>query len=198
MSSITQPARQDLAFDEATHTYTLNGVRIPSVTQVLADAGLVDSTWFTEEAAWRGSAVHLACRLEDEGELDEDTLDPAIAGYLDAYRKFKAESDFRPELIEHRVVHPAYGYAGTLDRTGTIEPWRVIGDLKSGQVYPWVACQLTGYALTFPNPRTFRRMAIRLKDDGTYSVTEYPAKTFQEDANDFLAALRISNFKRRH
>ena len=32
-------------YDSKTHTYRIGGVRVPSVTQVLADSGVIDDRW---------------------------------------------------------------------------------------------------------------------------------------------------------
>jgi len=60
----------DLCFDADTHRYTLDGRVIRSVTQRIQRAGLLGSapTWYTPEAAERGTAVHLACARWDTGE----------------------------------------------------------------------------------------------------------------------------------
>ena len=91
-----------IQFDEKSHTYTLDGVELPSVTHIcrfLAYDYKSDKPWLAETAARRGTAVHEACALIDYGETPEET--PEIAGYLKAYRRFL--KDYRPdwELIEH-------------------------------------------------------------------------------------------------
>lgn len=72
-----------IQFNEATHTYTKNGVILPSVTEItrfLAYDYKTDRPWLAEEAARRGTAVHEACMLMDYGEEPEEL--PEIAGYL--------------------------------------------------------------------------------------------------------------------
>lgn len=102
-----------IQFNEATHTYTKNGVILPSVTEItrfLAYDYKTDRPWLAEEAARRGTAVHEACMLMDYGEEPEEL--PEIAGYLTAYRRFLA--DYRPDwtLIEHPMGSVGMGYAG--------------------------------------------------------------------------------------
>ena len=53
-----------IKLDRETHTYTPN---LPSVTEILRSVGLIDATWYTEEARQRGTAVHLACEYWDSG-----------------------------------------------------------------------------------------------------------------------------------
>lgn len=109
-----------LEFSEEGHCYKLSGVSIPSVTQVLQTAGLVDFSRVpldVLEAARRfGTAVHKACELLDKGTLDERSLDPNLWPYLDAWSDFK--KDYKPEFIEIEkpICSITYRVAGTPDR----------------------------------------------------------------------------------
>lgn len=164
-----------LTFDEATHTYTLDGIQLPSVTEVTRFCAYdykSDRPWLAEAAAIRGTAVHEACALIDYGEDPEET--PEIAGYLKAYRRFLA--DYKPEwkLIEHPIGSILLGYAGTLDRFGTIDGAPAILDIKTGQLHDAaLSAQLTAYAelrqtetyLLPPEPALY---ALKLSNDGTY------------------------------
>jgi hypothetical protein len=67
-----------LTYDDATHTYKLDGVVVPSVTQVLTAAGVIDNRWFTEEATHRGQLVHVATMLMDQGELNDARSSPRL------------------------------------------------------------------------------------------------------------------------
>lgn len=164
-----------LTFDEATHTYTLCGIRLPSVTEITRFCAYdykSDRPWLAEAAAIRGTAVHEACALIDYGEEPEET--PEIAGYLKAYRRFLA--DYKPEwkLIEHPIGSILLGYAGTLDRFGTIDGAPAILDIKTGQLHDAaLSAQLTAYAElrqteTFLLPPEPALYALKLSNDGTY------------------------------
>ena len=50
----------ELTFDEEKHEYRLDGEVLPSVTGILREMGFVDDTYFTEDSAARGTAVHRA------------------------------------------------------------------------------------------------------------------------------------------
>lgn len=164
-----------LTFDEATHTYTLCGIRLPSVTEITRFCAYDYKSarpWLAEAAASRGTAVHEACALIDYGEEPEET--PEIAGYLKAYRRFLA--DYKPEwkLIEHPIGSILLGYAGTLDRFGTIDGAPAILDIKTGQLHDAaLSAQLTAYAElrqaeTFLLPPEPALYALKLSNDGTY------------------------------
>src|SRR5690348_16409857 len=86
----------ELLFEPDNHVYTVNGIVVPSVTQILEP--LVDFSKIPaavlEYAKLRGEAVHLACELYDQNDLDIDNLDTVIVPYLEAWIKFKADTGF--------------------------------------------------------------------------------------------------------
>jgi len=193
-----------LVFNEETHTYSVNGEELPSVTQILKAARLIDYSMIPQEylqaAARRGRAVHQVLEL-----LDNDLLDPAseidgeIAGYVGAAIQFYRDAQFEPHLVEFRNYHRTYRYAGTLDRTGLLAgKQRAIVDFKTGLVMPGHALQLAAYLAMLENPRSYRRLAVELHDDGTYKVHEYDPAAQREDFDTFLAALRCWRFNQRH
>src|SRR5262245_12733032 len=140
-----------LQFDAASHTYTLDGEILPSVTQILQSAGLVDYSRVPRDvlqaAMDRGTRVHLACQFLDEGDLDPASIGLSDMGYVSAYEKFKRETGFVPELIEHRVHHSELRFAGTLDRVGTFSGghYRLLIDIKTGDPTPAAFVQLAAY-----------------------------------------------------
>lgn len=123
----------DITFDEATHTYTVCGKPAVSVTTALS----VIEDWskihadVLKRAGDFGTAVHTMTELYDQDDLDEDTLDPALAPYLAGYQAFLAAKKPAWELIEGRVGDPALRAAGTLDRMGLIGQTRWLIDIKS-------------------------------------------------------------------
>jgi hypothetical protein len=128
-----------IQFDEAAHLYTVAGVERPSVTQILKDAGLIDTTWYTDEARERGRAVHFATQFLDEDDLDWDTVLPQYRGYVAAWERFKAESHFIISrdsdgklLIEYLLFQPVSGYCGMLDRVGHHRHDRISDRYKNG------------------------------------------------------------------
>ncbi len=190
-----------LTFESESHVYAIDDVIVPSVTQVLQSVGLIDYSFMTaaqrEFALARGRAVHFACQLDDENDLDEAALDESLKPYLGAWRRFKDEMKFRCELIEHRVFHPLFRFGGTLDRIGLLDGSAAIVDIKTNEAAYWTAFQLAGYAACFDKPMRFRRFGVALHDDETYSASEYRIENFRRHWNVFLAALTIHNEKER-
>lgn len=162
-----------LMFDEEPHEYWLNGFRVPSVTQVLAARKLYKGDeWWKEEHRVRGIAVHVATQLEDEDDLDETTLAPELAGYLDAWRKFKAERRYAIELIEERLASVSLGYAGTIDRWGRLDGKTALVDIKTGGWQAAYALQIAAYRAMLAEHGVMSEIAVcvTLQADGSYHL----------------------------
>jgi hypothetical protein len=162
---------------ESDHTYWLDGKQVPGVTSILAPLSNFDfvSADVLKAAADFGTAVHLACELDDYGTLDEEELDPALAPYLSAWRKFSAEHKVQWTAIEELVYHPSLRYAGKLDRYGVVDGTSAVVDIKSSAaLYPSVGPQLAAYLRAIPDalPLT-KRLAVQLRPDATYVLKEY-------------------------
>ena len=203
MSDVTATG---IRFDPEAHRYFLGDVELLSVTRVLAELGLVRQSE-SEHPLLRGQAVHEACKLFDEDDLDLDSLDDITRPYLKAYKRFKEDMDFEVKQSEALVWSKDYGYAGRLDRVGEMSftSWCYFGNLwaaaplileiKTGKVQPATALQLVAYAQAhFGQP--VRRYAVALRDDATYRITEYPLSDFREDFRTWLSCLRVAQWKR--
>jgi len=180
-------------FDPESHRYTVNGAEIPSVTQVLKEAGLTKE-YSSMEAAERGTVVHLACECAD---LGINVTDLIVDPYVTAWRRFRSETGFTHSDIENASWHPVYRYAGRIDRVGGANGKKIVLDIKSGAPEPWHALQLAAYAGLMAKPLAWERWAVYLADDGSYSVREYPKAMHLQDFSTFLNALAITNWKRR-
>ena len=183
-----------LQFDEATHTYTVDGVEYPSVTTILKDAGLIDTSqpWYTEWHRDRGTQVHKALELFDQGDLDEESLDPEIRPYVDAWEKFLAESRCGIEQIEVRCWNKAKRYAGTIDRVLKWGPGVTICDIKCGPRAAWHGLQTAAYG-EFIHGRVPYRCCVHLSADGKFSVSEHKDRT---DYDAWASALYLYHWKR--
>lgn len=182
-----------IAFDASAHAYKVNGQPLLSVTQALTLAGLIDATWHTPEARDRGTAVHEAIAAGTVPEL----LDEALAPYVLAWRRFLRESGATVLAQEQRVADVLSGYAGTYDVRLQLpgDPRETIADLKTGPHSCWHGCQLAAYAraLSLVTMKSYNRMVIGLRNDGSYSTQSYIDRS---DEKTFLAALRVAQWKR--
>src|SRR3954463_4964548 len=101
-------------FAEFDHSYEVDGIVVPSVTQVLSLTGIDDVSGiplhYLQRAAGIGTAVHQACELLDEDDLDLDSLDPLIQGYVLGYQRFREETGFAADLVEHRRIADVDGF----------------------------------------------------------------------------------------
>lgn len=182
-----------LTFDEATHTYRYGDVVVPNVTRILDP--LTDWSRIRPDVLERkrqiGTAVHKACELDDLGTLDDESVDPLIRGYLNAYRKFTRE--MRPQwyAIEERLFHNMHQYAGTLDRYGTVLDEESLVDIKSGDHLKVHHLQLSAYRGAYkPATNNCKRATLHLNADGTY---KYRVDTTDHARNMavFLSALNL-------
>lgn len=196
-----------LEFDEAGHRYTLDGLEVPSVTQVIGFlnnySGIPPAVM--ELARDRGDAVHFATALHDGNDLDVESLDPRIAPYLAAWIRFRFDIDFDPVHIEQRVVSLKHRYAGTLDRMGLIRcgsrAKAALVDIKCTAALPLSAGpQTAAYDLAAREsvdgwPLRVQRYTVQLRPDGTYRMTEHANPG---DAGVFLSALNLHNWRLKH
>jgi hypothetical protein len=191
-------AHEQIVFDEESHTYWIDRVQVPSVTQILRP--LVDLSGIPSDVLERkrdlGTRVHFACQLDDEGDLDESSVEDDVAPYLAAYRLFKRESGAQTLLNEHRVAEPKLMYAGTLDRVLLIDRQRWLVDLKTSLVLPLLAGpQTAAYQRALADPRVTHRGALRLRPDRKY---RFDVLAGPDDWSCFLAARTLHQYQRQH
>ena len=173
-------------FDEATHTYTVNGTEYPSVTQIIRFLSYDQSKCADQQMALiargRGTEVHEAAALYDySGDIAED-LSADAAPYLSAYVQFCR--DYKPKwnYIEHvlganREGIP-YGYCGTLDRAGFIDGKFCIMDIKTSYRVniPSLSAQLAAYnnLLKFQHTELYKEdtdlYGLQLMRNGKYRL----------------------------
>lgn len=192
-------------FNPETHSYFMDGQKVPSVTDILfpiTGKGLQQVAPATlQYKAAIGTLVHEYCADIDYGGFDgECELD--VVGYLDAYNAFLR--DYRPdwEYIEHPVYHEGLGYAGTLDRAGMVRGKFTVCDLKTyasmARAQKIALCAQTyGYKMALESEtgrHVEQRLGVLLKKDGTY--TAYDARDMEIEMKfnaeeTFLSCLRL-------
>lgn len=163
------------------HRYTVDGIVRPSVTTILAEAGLAGSPFYTEEARDRGSLVH-ALTANRDGQRSEvvatDEELSAVTGYLLAYGDFCEL--YRPEweYVEQPIFDPELNVAGTLDRAGVIPGiGEILLDLKTGLADDWHRIQTAAYNRVI---RCAHRGAIYLRPNGTFKLHRYTQNAIDE------------------
>lgn len=193
LATATTPA--GFQFDETEHVYYFDGIRVPSVTQVLAGAGLTDWTFVHEWARERGSLVHKAIALELAGGLDWSSVDEQFHPYISA--ELQAIEDLGAEVVasEMRLYSVNFGVAGTLDRVVRVNGELWLWDTKTGPLVPAYALQTAAYADMYQEmtgERIRRRYGLRVNANGTYELLPF---TDRQDIVNFHAALRVVQWK---
>lgn len=180
-------------FDEETHVYTVNGKKVPSVSEILAPlsaeryAEINPAT--LRQAALKGTAVHEATEIIDYG--GEPEIEPETMGYINAYVDFLRDYFPTWEMIE-RIV-PAYrflpeGYpdednvmfCGTVDRYGTIDKKKCVVDIKTYASMTTdslisASCQTAMYRAALweqEQEADIKRYVLHLKKDGNYRLID--------------------------
>lgn len=174
--------KSELFFDPQTHSYTYQGKRIPSVSQVLLDMGFIDTQWFTQEGRERGTLVHRAIAIHSQGA--HCMKNPLLDMYIEAFKNFQRDCEWEPEIIETPMA--CIHYAGTPDQIGKFQGKPAVLDLKTGSISPATGLQLAAYEKLHGQP--LKRFAIQLTEMGKYILTEYKEKT---DAYIWDAAVAI-------
>ena len=184
---------EELTLQEEGHIYRLNGRKIPSVTQALS---LVDDRQKDPYFLLRGRYIHRACELWSRGELDENTVDPAILPRLEAYKGFCKDTGFIPSRIEEFYVHPIYLYGFKFDLGGALNGREVLIDLKS---FPAPVDALQGAAywggLHAQDPPLIYKAVfdLYLKENGKSNLV--PIKFLRNNFLTFLAVLTAYRWK---
>lgn len=188
----------DLTFDEALHEYRLGGVRVPSVTQLLAPLCSFEGipTSVLEAKRDLGQRVHFACQLDDEDDLEESSVGDDVLGYLEGYRRFRRETGATVVLNEQRVADHVMRFAGTLDRVLQIAGVKWLVDLKTCIATPIaVGPQTSAYLRALADPSVTHRAALRLRPDGTY---RFDPLNGADDWTTFMACVALHRFKESH
>lgn len=188
----------ELHFDEATHSYSMGGRPLVSVTQVIRShmQGWAASDWHKD----RGSATHKAVALALEDRLDWSSLDPRIEGRTRAILNFIRDTKLRPVEIERRLGTAIYRYAGCVDLLAEDEEGGLtVVDYKSS-FEPSAIVQVSAYAklaelnsLGVPN----RGAVVVCGDDG-YKVSWITKAELRNAAHVFLAMLSVHGWKEKH
>jgi hypothetical protein len=165
----------EIQFVEEGHRYYfVDGMRhweVPGVTRVIRDAGLIDERYYSAYHAHRGKMVHRMTALDDQGVLDEGSVDKALTGYLEAWRACKKALRFEVAEIEYMVGDEGMGYCGRVDRMLRIDNRLVPTDLKSGGREKWHDIQAALYVRGHERWQEYKdALIVYLQADGTFKL----------------------------
>ncbi len=201
-----------LAFDPVAHEYRVDGARVPSVTQLLDDAGLtpdysVVPPSVLQHARERGLHIDACCDLLDADDLDWRSVHPEALPYVEAWLAFREYEAFTPVAAQVPLYHPGYGYAGTADSVGLLPGGHpVVVERKStAKMAATYALQTAGYAqdgmwyappgggVLAPVPwGPPARLGVQLRRDGSYVLVPYDDP---EDLAAFLGVVALGRWR---
>lgn len=176
------PTFDEIEFDEASHTYKLNGVKIPCVSDIMEPlknahySGISEVT--LKKAAERGTILHNA--IENWIKFGIEDVPQEYEGYFKCFLDFMKEKN--PKILgsEVRMYHKLLKYSGTADLIADINGEITLIDYKSTSVISDMNCsvQLEAYAqaLASHGIRIARKGILPLRKDGKSQIVEYPAK----------------------
>lgn len=182
-------------FDADLHEYTIDGRKVPSVTQVI-NAVIPRSFHPGEWYMQRGRALHHAIHLQSESRLDWSSVDDRIKARLNALQSFLREAGVSIKRSEIQLASQKLLYAGTIDAQAIADDGLFLADWKSS-VSPEVELQLGGYSLLWGEslgPKPHKALALELREDGSYSCKWLSKPALRRSENLFKAALSIYGF----
>lgn len=140
------------AFDSQEHAYTIDDVRIPTVTEIVRGGGLAQSFDAVPEArleiaAERGDWLHRAIHYWLDDDLDWSTVSPELVPAVEASVRALDEARIEPWLAEQPIVSRALIYGGTPDMFCSLHGEPALLSVKTGAVVHSgeVALQEAGY-----------------------------------------------------
>jgi hypothetical protein len=187
-----------IGFNEEKHTYTFNGVSVPSVTTILLEEGFINAQFFTTEGRDRGKAIHRM--VENHCRGAHCLKVPSFEPYMQAFKNFEMDCDWSPSIIEQPFA--CEQYAGTVDQIGTLGKKPAIIDIKTGIISAATGLQLAAYEKLYSFYRKrqgaliigpMHRIAVQLTDTGRYILTEYKDR---RDAFIWDSAVAIHTWKK--
>jgi len=178
-----------MTFDPILHEYRDGDTIIPSVTQILKNAGMIDDRFFTAESRERGSAVHALCQRYANGERFDDLgRELSSLEYVNAlaawFRDRRPYAIATEQMIEGNI--DGHRYAGTFDLLAEVDGKRWLIDYKTGPGMKWHPAQIAAYALAV-NPD--RCGMLHLHADGTYLEATVQGRALLDGINQFKGAL---------
>lgn len=201
-------ALPQIVFDEEKHAYTIDGLPALSVTQMMKICGLVDFSHIPKLKLQRamdfGTAVHKACELYLQKDLNEQKLDKALSPYLDGFKLFMEHTKFKPLFIEQIIGLKLLQIAGRPDIVGLYEDKVILIDIKTPvEIRASAEIQTAGYRYIWNHPsnevlgypKIQERYILRLREDGKYRFDRCKNPT---DEQLFVACYSLCSWKKQH
>lgn len=161
-----------LLFYDKDHVYELDGIKIPSVSEVIrfiSRETYGDINQFVlDNAAERGKSVHKAC--EQIIKFGKSEVEEHLIGYVNSFISFIKDNQAEFMLCEKAIA--CTDYAGTIDLYGIVNGKKTIVDLKTVSAVhkTLVKAQLNGYKhlMEVNGFKVERLICLQLIKDGKY------------------------------
>jgi hypothetical protein len=167
----------------------------PSVTEILSDEGVgFDMSHLPQEYSDRGTHIHLLAYQKVMGMQFAPTPEK-WQGFRDALFKYFAENPItRTIWAEDEIVHRLLGVKMHPDFFGEMAYRLTLRDYKTGSIPLYCRAQLAGYELGIKHilpeygDRVFDHVAVKLMDNGKYSLKSYTEAEKAEGLREFMNA----------
>lgn len=148
-----------------------NSRGFPSVTGIIADHGIIDTTWFDEQGRTRGQLVDAACGILAMGqEIDPAWLDrnSHLLPWIEPFAECLAGplKGYRATTIQNEIVNETEKFCGHSDQEQEDE---LLVEVKTGTVPPWARLQTAAYTIG----RRMKRLVVSLPGEGKYKLIEH-------------------------
>jgi len=187
------------------HIYHMGDIILPGVTEILNLVGYTDFSKIPldvlEAAKKIGNEVHSITQKHDENTLKPELLDEPIIPYFKGWTNFIEDFDVKMLSIEEIVHSLKWGYAGKIDRLGTIRGELALIDIKTVSTVTWACYVQTmgGYAIAVEEVKGCK---IKVKNHvivqlgpkfprGYKTHTRETLGQIARDKSDFLAAVQV-------
>jgi hypothetical protein len=202
-----------LAYDDKKHTYTVDGIVKPSVTQILSNVGTrregsdgkkhwspigFDDRFFDDSgnASKFGQHFHMVAHwfaLETDCEYDPK-MEPWVKGLKKFFHDYRKKfADIKKHIVEMPMYSKAYGFTGTPDWYFETTNDRYLIDWKTGVLNKtYSRLQTAAYGKLINEYFGFSRNPIRITvqviaHDYQVDIRKYNP----EDWNQFLSLLNV-------
>lgn len=186
-----------MEFDPTFHTYKVDGVLWPSVSQALSllndFSGIPPDILM--KAARFGTSVHRAIEALHKGD-PIPALDERGEAYLYQYNRFLADSGIELVGSEVMVANSRHRYCGTIDLVFRLNGKLCLADVKTSASIPaTVGPQTAAYADAYHNSGERERISKRYCIHLTADSYRLAPLTNSGDWSVFLSALNCWRFK---
>ena len=179
-----------IEFNEELHQYKVNGLVVPSVSELLQEAGIIGDMTFADPTL--GSAVHKACSYDDAGTLPDDYDCEPVLIRLNGWRKFRRDHSPMVLIENERPMFSKLGFCGTVDRIYSYEGSTILADIKTSKIWQRsTILQLLAYKRLAEEAgyKIDALQIIYLDEMGGYKII--PVPILDSDWNIFLKILAI-------